>query len=111
MTKKVLACVGVFILLLITAAICAPAIPEAETTGVVVMESMSPGELTTEPDGSFGPVAIHKYMEVEFTVGGIPYKITYYEKYEKDCKYIFKRAGDEVKVYYNPIFPFINRLA
>ena len=112
MTKKVLACVGVFILLLITAVICAPYVPEVKTTGVVTSESHTMGVVTIGSDGRTGPVEIDKYMEVEFNVGGIPYKIYYNEKYQEDClQYVCKHKGDEVEVYYNPIFPFINRLA
>ena len=108
MTKKVLACVGVVILLLFAA----PCIPYAKTTGVVTSGVHPRGVLTERSDGRIELEYTDVYLEVEFTVWGIPYTVHYHRKY-KDCpsQYAFLFKGDEVEVYYNPLFPRINTLA
>ena len=105
MTKKKIACVGVVILLLF-AVLC---IPYAKTTGVVTGGINPRGVL---PEGPGEVEYTDVYLEVEFTVWGIPYTVHYHRKY-KDCpsQYTFNLKGDEVEVYYNPIFPRINTLA
>ena len=108
MTKKKVACVGVVILLLF-AVLC---IPYAKTTGVVTGGINPRGVVTEGPDGRFEVEYTDVYLEAEFTVRGIPYQVHYNRKY-KDCpsQYTFLLKGDEVEVYYNPIFPRINTLA
>jgi hypothetical protein len=107
MTKKVLACVGVVILLLFST-LC---IPYAKTTGVVIGGILPRGVLTERPDGRIELEYTDVYLEAEFTVRGIPYTVHYCRKY-KDCprQYAFFSKGDEVEVYYNPLFPRINTL-
>ncbi len=85
-------------------------IPYAKTTGVVVSESHITGVQCINPDGSLGKLEIDKTITVEFTVLGIPYRMSHYQKYKEDCpEYYNKFRDDKIEVYYNPIFPFINR--
>ena len=86
-------------------------IPYAKTTGVVVDLNRTSGTVIDNMDGSYNSLEIDMSMTVEFTVGGKTYQISHYQRYKEDCpEYYSLFPGDEVEVYYNPIYPSINRL-